>query len=127
MPDDDARLIVGADGVTYASADELLTVCYEDCVAGVTFPDDVIALFDIDGTTIELAANDWRDGEKAFTTIRAALPADVALDARRTFGVSAVPTQEEGDDEAIDFDDNFDGDFDDDDDFDEDFEPEPET
>ena len=85
-PDDDARLTVGPDGVTYASADQLLTVCFEDCVAGVTFPDRSISLFDIDGSTIELSEADWSDGERAFDTIEAALSADIALAARRGFG-----------------------------------------
>jgi zinc protease len=85
-PDDDARLTVGPDGVTYVSADELLTVCYEDCVAAVTYPDHSITLFDIDGTTIEIAEADWRDGERAFAAIEAAVPTEVALAARRGFG-----------------------------------------
>ena len=85
-PEDDARLTVGTDGVTYDSADQLLTVCFEDCVAAVTYPDQAITLFDIDGTTIDLSAADWRDGDKAFAAIEAAIPGDVALLARRPFG-----------------------------------------
>jgi len=85
-PEDDARLTVGPDGVTYAGADELLTVCFDDCVAVVTYPDRAITLYDVDGTVIELSAGDWRDGERAFAAIEAAVPADVALVARRSFG-----------------------------------------
>jgi zinc protease len=96
-PDDDARLIVGDDGVTYANLDELLTVCFEDCVAAVQYPDDSIALFDIDGTTIELSQADWRDGERAFAAIEAAIPDDVLLEARRTLGTAPVSPDDDAD------------------------------
>jgi len=105
-PDDDARLTVGPDGVTYAGADEFLTVCFDDCVAVVTYPDRAITLYDIDGTVIELAARDWRDGDRAFAAIEAAVPADVALAARRPFGVA--PESVDGDDEAFEGDEDYD-------------------
>jgi hypothetical protein len=108
-PDDDARLTVGPDGVTYAGADEFLTVCFDDCVAVVTYPDRAITLYDIDGTVIELSAIDWRDGDRAFAAIEAAVPADVALEARRPFGArpesvddDAANDEDEIDDEDFD-------------------------
>ena len=55
-PEDDARLVVGADGVTFSSADQQLTIYYDDCVAVVDYPDQSLALYDVDGTTIEFAA-----------------------------------------------------------------------
>ncbi len=88
-PFDDARLTVGAEGVTYATADQVLTACFDDCVAVVVYPDAAIALYDIDGTTIELTAADWRDGEKAFAAIEAAIPAAVTITARRPFAAIA--------------------------------------
>jgi zinc protease len=88
-PEDDAQLTVGPDGVTYDRADQLLTVCFEDCVAAVTYPDRTITLFDIDGTTIELSADDWSGGDEAFAAIAAAIPDGVALLARRPFGTPA--------------------------------------
>jgi hypothetical protein len=93
-PGDDARLTVGPDGVTYDSADQFLTVCFDDCVAAVTYPDQVIRLYDIDGTTIELSAADWINGDKAFAAIAAAIPDDVALAARRPFSAPAHAVEE---------------------------------
>lgn len=114
MPDDDARLIVGPDGVTYARADEMLTVCYEDCVAAVWFPDGTISLFDIDGTTIDLAEEDWREGDKAFATMKESTPPEVTLAARRVLGAPPAPgavvgdtDDDDTDDDAIDFDEDF--------------------
>jgi hypothetical protein len=87
-PDDDARLIVGPDGVAYVRADEVLTVCFDDCVAAVTYPMREITLVDIDGTIIEVAESDWHDGALAFATIETALPPEITLVARRSFGTS---------------------------------------
>jgi hypothetical protein len=87
-PDDDARLIVGPDGVAYVRADEVLTVCFDDCVAAVTYPTREITLVDIDGTIIEVAESDWHDGALAFATIETALPPEITLVARRSFGTS---------------------------------------
>lgn len=101
-PDDDARLIVGEEGVTYANLDQLLTVCFEDCVAAVRYPDHTITLFDIDGTTIEMAEPDWRDGDRAFAAIEAGIPDDVLLEARRTFGADAGSTDAEVDEDDDD-------------------------
>jgi hypothetical protein len=101
-PDDDARLTVGPDGVTYASADQLLTVCFEDCVAAVVYPDRAIALLDVDGTTIELSADDWRDGDQALAAIEAAISEEVTLSARRPFGVPAESAEEEEPDDDDD-------------------------
>lgn len=87
-PEDDARLIVGPDGVTYTRADEVLTVCFDDCVAAVTYPDHSVTLVDIDGTTIDVAERDWRDGALAVASIESGLPLEVTLAARRGFGAS---------------------------------------
>jgi zinc protease len=90
-PDDDARLIVGPDGVAYLRADEALTVCFDDCAAAVMYPTRAITLVDIDGTIIEIAESDWHDGALAFATIEAALPPEVTLVARRSFGTADGP------------------------------------
>lgn len=90
-PVDDARLVVGSDGVTYTSADQLLTVFYEDCAAAVAYPDQSVALYDVDGTTIELSAADWRDGAQAYAAVVAALPTETILVARRTLGSQVAP------------------------------------
>ncbi len=108
LPDDDARLIVGAEGVTYANVDQLLTVCFEDCVAAVKYPSGAVSLFDIDGTTIEVAPDDWRDGDRALAPIEAAIPDDILVVARRPFGVTSPAFDAELDDdedEATDGDD----------------------
>jgi hypothetical protein len=90
-PVDDARLVVGSDGVTYTSADQLLSVFYEDCAAAVVYPDQSVALYDVDGTTIELSAADWRDGAQAYAAVVAALPSETTLVARRTLGPQVAP------------------------------------
>ena len=99
-PVDDDRLIVGPDGVAFVRADEVLTVCFDDCVAAVVFPTREITLVDIDGTTIEIAEDEWRDGALALATIEAALPPAVTLTARRSFG--PAPDGEGADDLAAD-------------------------
>ena len=55
-------------------------VCYDDCVAVVDYPDQSLALYDIDGTTIEFAAVDWRDGDRR---MRPLSPRSTGRDARR--------------------------------------------
>lgn len=85
-PVDDARLIVGADGVSYASDDQQLAVYFEDCVAVVAYPDHSIALYDVDGTDIEFSAAEWRDGGQAYESVVAAAPPDTLLVARRSLG-----------------------------------------
>jgi hypothetical protein len=106
-PADDARLVVGADGVTVSSADQQLTIYYDDCVAVVDYPDQSIALYDVDGTTIEFAAVDWRDGEKAYAAVVAAAPTDVMLVARRSLGsplTSPTSDDEDGDEDEDELD-----------------------
>jgi hypothetical protein len=90
-PVDDGRLVVGADGVTYTTDDQVLTVFYEDCAAAVGYPDQSVALYDVDGTTIEFSAADWRDGAQAYAAVVAALGSETMLVARRTLGSQSVP------------------------------------
>jgi zinc protease len=91
-PADDARLFIGADGVTLSTADQQLTIYYEDCVAAVAYPDESIALYDVDGTMIEFAAADWRDGDKAHAAVVAAVAPDDMLVAERTLGTQVEPS-----------------------------------
>jgi hypothetical protein len=100
-PLDDARLVVGADGVTFSSADQQLTIYYEDCVAVVEYPDDSITLYDVDGTTIDFTVADWRDGAQAHATVVESVAPDVTLVARRTLGpqfAASSPAEEPDDD-----------------------------
>jgi hypothetical protein len=99
-PADDARLVVGAEGITLSSADQQLTIYYDDCVAVVDYPDESIALYDVDGTTIEFAAADWRDGAEAHANVVAAVPEDVLLIARRTLGPPAAVSTPDDEDAA---------------------------
>lgn len=89
-PVDDARLIIGTDGVTYAGDDQILTVYYEDCVAAVAYPDGSIALYDVDGTDIEFSAADWHDGEQAYESVVAGAASDALLIARRALGAGVT-------------------------------------
>src|SRR5262249_38478157 len=99
-PADDARLVIGADGVTLSTADQQLTIFYDDCVAAVAYPDVSIALYDVDGTTIEFAAAEWRDGEKAHADVLAAVAPDLMLTAGRTLGMQVAPATTDEDEDV---------------------------
>jgi hypothetical protein len=105
-PADDARLVIGADGVTLSSADQQLTIYYDDCVAAVEYPDASIALYDVDGTTIEFAAAEWRDGEQALAAVVAEVAPEVMLIAGRTLGVQAARSTPDDDADDADTDDD---------------------
>jgi hypothetical protein len=100
MPADDARLVVGADGITFSSADQQLTIYYEDCVAVVDYPDESVALYDVDGTTIEFGAADWLGGSQAHASVIRAVAADVMLTARRALGPQVVTSEPDDETEA---------------------------
>ena len=89
-PADDARLIVGADGVTFVDGDEQLTVRFAECVAAVRFPDDAFVLYAADGTMISVAAREWTDGNSALARVRGGIDADRIVDATYEARLGAV-------------------------------------
>jgi zinc protease len=89
-PADNARLIVGADGVTFVDADEQLTVRFQDCVAAVRFADDSFMLYAADGTMITVAAHEWVDGRSALARVRSGIDPDRVVDAPHEQRLGAV-------------------------------------
>ena len=89
-PADNARLVVGADGVTFVDLDEELTVRFRDCVAALRFADDVFMLYAADGTMISVAAAEWIDGRSALARVRAGIDPDRIVDANPEQPLGAV-------------------------------------
>lgn len=73
-----ARLVVGDDGVSVVLApDEHLTVRYADAVGLLEVAPREWTLVGVDGTSVPLAAGDWRDGDRALERVRAAVPSSL--------------------------------------------------
>ncbi len=73
-----ARLVVGDEGASLVqSPDERLTVRWADTVGLVRTWADEWLLVGRDGTTVRLAAADWRDGARAVELARAAVRSDL--------------------------------------------------
>ncbi len=89
-PADNARLIVGAEGVTFVDLDEQLTVRFGDCVAALRFADDAFMLYAADGTMISVAAKEWVDGKSALARVRNGIKPELVVEASHEKGLGAV-------------------------------------
>jgi hypothetical protein len=89
-PADNARLVVGAEGVTFIDVDEQLTVRFRDCVAALRFADDVFMLYAADGTMISVAAAEWIDGRSALARVRSGIDPARIVDANPEQPLGAV-------------------------------------
>jgi zinc protease len=87
---DNARLVVGAEGVTFIDVDQQLTVRFRDCVAALRFAHDVFMLYAADGTMISVAAAEWIDGRSALARVRAGIDPDRIVDANPEQPLQAV-------------------------------------
>lgn len=74
------ELVVGTDGVSLIMLNGgAHTVKFEECVAAVLAPGDILTVVGEDGFTIHVDSSEWRDGARAVARIVEALPRERIL------------------------------------------------